>query len=185
MSDSFLDYMDQYGLKREDLFKSQPIETPSLVQEPEEDDEPTLSGGKLKKDDLLEYENLNKIRTYMMQRKGVDYKDKDAEEVVDDFIDHMRWFNSNLVSTGGEVRYISKADENQKRIAKDAYQLYDDLGNVFVNDGFFGAVDGVKDYILAAAADPTNYLGLFTGGIGKAMSLWCICSLAGSLLIRL
>lgn len=168
MSDSFLDYMDQYGLKREDLFKSQPIETPSLVQEPEEDDEPTLSGGKLKKDDLLEYENLNKIRTYMMQRKGVDYKDKDGDEVVDDFVDHMRWFNSNLVSTGGEVRYISKADENQKRIAKDAYQLYDDLGNVFVNDGFFGAVDGVKDYILAAAADPTNYLGLFTGGLGKA-----------------
>lgn len=165
MSDSFLDYMNQYGLKRDDLFTSKTTEPPSVE---EDDEEPLLSGGKLKKDDLLEYENLNKIRTYMIQRKGVDYKDKDAEEVVEDFVDHMRWFNSNLVSTGGEVRFISKADENQKRIAKEAYQLYDDLGNVFVNDGFFGAVDGIKDYVLAAAADPSNYLGMLTGGIGKA-----------------
>ena len=138
-------------------------------EEPEiEDDEPVLSGGKLKKDDLLEYENLNRIRTYMVQRKGVDYKDKDANEVVEDFVDHMRFFNSNLVSTAGEVRFISKADDRQKQIAADAYELYDQLGNVFVNDGFFGALDGVKDYVYAAAADPSNYVGLLTGGIGKA-----------------
>jgi len=138
------------------------------VDTQDEDDEPLLSGGSLKKDDLLEYENLNKIRTYMIQRKGVDYKDKKADEVVDDFVDHMRWFNSNLVSTGGEVRFISKADDDQKRIARDAYQLYDNLGNVFVNDGFYGALDGVKDYVFAAAADPTNYVGVLTGGLGKA-----------------
>ena len=54
-----------------------------------EDDEPVLSGGKLKKDDLLEYQNLNKVRTYMIQRKGVDYKDKDANDVVEDFVDHI------------------------------------------------------------------------------------------------
>jgi hypothetical protein len=110
-----------------------------------EDDEPVLSGGKLKKDDLLEYQNLNKVRTYMIQRKGVDYKDKDANDVVEDFVDHMRFFNSNLVSTAGEVRFISKADDRQKQIAAEAYELYDQLGNVFLNDGFFGAVDGVKD----------------------------------------
>ena len=133
-----------------------------------EDDEPVLSGGKLKKDDLLEYENLNRIRTYMVQRKGVDYKDKDANDVVEDFVDHMRFFNSNLVSTAGEVRFISKADDRQKQVAAEAYELYDQLGNVFVNDGFFGAMDGVKDYVYAAAADPSNYVGLLTGGIGKA-----------------
>ena len=31
-----------------------------------------------------------------------------------------------------------------------------------------GAVDGVKDYIFAAAKDPTNYLGLITGGVARA-----------------
>ena len=66
-----------------------------------EDDESTLSGGSLKKKDLLEYENINKIRTYMIERKGVDYKDKNADAVVEDFVDHMRFFNTNLVSTGG------------------------------------------------------------------------------------
>jgi hypothetical protein len=136
-----------------------------------EDDESTLSGGSLKKKDLLEYENINKIRTYMIERKGVDYKDKNADAVVEDFVDHMRFFNTNLVSTGGEVRFISKADDRQKAVARDAYQLYDNLGNVFVNDGFFGAVDGVKDYIFAAASDPSNYIGLLTGGAGKAAAM--------------
>ena len=42
------------------------------------------------------------------------------------------------------------------------------LGNVFVNDGLMGAVDGVKDYIFAAASDPTNYIGIATGGIARA-----------------
>jgi hypothetical protein len=145
------------------------LNAPAEVQE--EDDEPVLSGGKLKKKDLLEYENINKIRTYMVERKGVDYKDKEADTVVEDFVDHMRYFNTNLISTGGEVRFVSKADDRQKEIAKEAYQLYDDLGNVFVNDGFFGAVDGVKDYILAAASDPSNYVGLLTGGAGKAAAM--------------
>ena len=57
-----------------------------------------------------------------------------------------------------------------KRIARDAYKLYDQLGNVFVNDGFYGAVDGVFDYIQAAVSDPSNYIGLLTGGLGKAAS---------------
>ena len=148
------------------------LSKPAEVQEDiVEDDEPVLGGGSLKKDDLLEYENLNKIRTYMIERKGVDYKDKEAESVVEDFVDHMRFFNTNLVSTGGEVRYISKADDRQKEVAKEAYELYDSLGNVFVNDGFYGAVDGIKDYVLAAASDPSNYIGLLTGGVGKAAAM--------------
>ena len=104
----------------------------------------------------------------MIERKGVDYKDLSADEVVEDFVDHMRYFNANTVSTAGEVRFISKADEKRKKKAEKAYRIYDQLGNVFVNDGAMGAVDGVKDYIYAAATDPTNYLGLVTGGVGRA-----------------
>ena len=40
-------------------------------------------------------------------------------------------------------------------------------GNVFVNDGAMGAVDGMWDYVGAAALDPTNYLGILTGGIAR------------------
>ena len=137
----------------------------------EEEDTVVDMGGKLKKKDLLKQDNISKIRNYMISRKGVDYKDKDDNAVVEDFVDHMRSFNTNLVSTSGEVRHISNASEDDKRIARDAYQLYDQLGNVFVNDGFFGAVDGVFDYIEFAVKDPSNYIGLLTGGVGKAAAL--------------
>ena len=124
----------------------------------------------LKKDDLKEGQNLDKIRRYMIGRKGVAYKNKSAEETVEDFVQHMRYFNANSVSTTGELRFINKADDKMKKTARDAYLIYEQLGNVFQNDGAMGAVDGVKDYIFAAAKDPTNYLGLITGGVGRLLA---------------
>jgi len=121
----------------------------------------------LKKDDLLKYQHLTPIKQYMIERKGVDYKDKPDEQVVDDFVEHMRFFNTNVVSTAGEARFVSKATSKQKAIANKAYQTYEQLGNVFVNDGFFGAVKGVGQYIEAAAKDPTNYIGIATGGAAR------------------
>ena len=121
----------------------------------------------LKKDDLLKGQYVDHIRDYMIDRKGVDYKELSDQEVVDDFVEHMRYFNANSVSTAGEVRFIGKADDMRKAKARRAYQIYDQLGNVFMNDGAMGAVDGVKDYILASAADPTNYAGLITGGVSR------------------
>ena len=125
------------------------------------------SNATLKKDDLKKHQFLNPIRDYMVERKGVDYADLGADEVIEDFVDHMRYFNANSVSTAGEVRFIGKADDVRKAKAKKAYEIYDQLGNVFVNDGVMGAVDGIKDYVFAAATDPTNYLGLATGGLGR------------------
>ena len=124
----------------------------------------------LKKDDLKVGQNLDKIRRYMVGRKGVAYKNKSAEETIEDFVQHMRYFNANTVSTTGELRFINKANDKMKKTAGDAYQIYEQLGNVFQNDGAMGAVDGVKDYIFAAAKDPTNYVGLITGGVGRLLA---------------
>ena len=124
----------------------------------------------LKKDDLKQYEYLTPIRSYMIERKGVDYRNKKADEVIEDFVQHMRYFNANSVSTTGELRFINKANQRTKDTAGKAYQIYEQLGNVFQNDGAMGAVDGVKDYIFAAAKDPTNYVGLVTGGIGRFLA---------------
>lgn len=124
----------------------------------------------LKKDDLLKYEYLTPIRSYMVDRKGVGYKNKKADEVIEDFVQHMRYFNANSVSTTGELRFINKANQRTKDRAGKAYQIYEQLGNVFQNDGAMGAVDGVKDYIFAAAKDPTNYVGLITGGVGRLLA---------------
>jgi hypothetical protein len=136
-----------------------------------EEDTVVDMGGTLKKKDFYKPQNLSKLRNYMISRKGVDYKTASDKDVVEDFVNHMRRFNTNIISTSGEVRHITNASEDDKRIAGDAYKLYDQLGNVFVNDGLLGAVDGVFDYIGAAVADPTNYLGLLTGGLGKASAL--------------
>ena len=68
----------------------------------------------LKKDDLMKYEYLTPIRSYMIDRKGVGYRNKDAEEVIEDFVQHMRYFNANSVSTTGELRFINKADQGTK-----------------------------------------------------------------------
>ena len=124
----------------------------------------------LKKDDLKKYEYLTPIRSYMIDRKGVGYKNKKADEVIEDFVQHMRYFNANSVSTTGELRFINKANQRTKDRAGKAYQIYEQLGNVFQNDGAMGAVDGVKDYIFAAAKDPTNYVGLITGGVGRVLA---------------
>lgn len=125
------------------------------------------TGAKLKKNDLLKYEYYEPIKQYMMERKGVDYKNKPKEQVVEDFVDHMRYFNANMVSTAGEARFVAKATDSQKAKANKAYQIYDSLGNVFVNDGIGGAFNGVGDYIGAMALDPSNYIGLLTGGAAK------------------
>ncbi len=130
--------------------------------------EPLFSGDSLSKDELKKQQYLQPIRDYMVKRKGVDYADRNADEVVDDFVQHMRYFNSNTLSTATEARFVNKADQDTKEKARRAYQIYDNLGNVFVNDGVFGAIDGVKDYVFAAAKDPTNYIGLLTGGIARA-----------------
>jgi hypothetical protein len=142
-----------------------------LLQEDEDETPFAMPEGTLRKDDLKSGRNADQIRSYMIQRFGVDYnKDggKDNDEVVEDFVDHMRWMNSNVVSVAGEARYITDADDDKKQTAATAYELYDRMGNMFTNDGFTGAVDGVKDYLFSAVADPSNYIGILTGGIGKA-----------------
>ena len=126
---------------------------------------------KLKKDDLYAEDSLITIRNYMSDKYGSDAVDMTDEQLVEGFVDSMRWFNTNVGSTALEARRFMGASDEQKTSAAAAYELYDRLGNVFVNDGVMGAVDGVKDYVFAAAADPTNYLGLLTGGIAKAGAL--------------
>ena len=132
-----------------------------------------LSGKKLKIENFYERENLNIIREYMYRNKGEDYRTmEDDNKLVNDFVDHMRWFNANTLSTAGEVQFVRKGSDADKAAAGDAYRLYDSLGNLFTRgETIGGQIDGIKDYIFAAAVDPSNYLGLLTGGVGRAATL--------------
>jgi hypothetical protein len=145
------------------------VETPTrrAARRPERTQRETPFDGELSQSDLLETDRLSTIRDYMIRRKGTQYRDMNAEEVVDDFVEHMRFFNTNTVSTVGEVQFINKATDEDKQVANQAYQLYDQLGSVFSNDGFYGAVEGVGEYMQAVVSDPSNYVGLLTGGLGR------------------
>ena len=140
-------------------------------KEVEEKDEPlpTIEDRSLKVDDIVNTTKyVDKIRDYMVDRKGKQFLSMDKEELVDKFVTHMRYFNTNEAFTLDEMRYVSMADQDTKSRAGEAYKVYDMLGNVFVNDGFGGAVGGVADYLGAIASSPSTYLGV---GVGKALSI--------------
>lgn len=142
----------------------------TFLQDDDEDQTNFGLDGPLKKSDLKKGQNARDIRAYMVSRFGKRYRANgriDDSQVVEDFFDHMRAFNTNTVSTVTEARHMSKASEADKVAAKKAFQLYDATGNVFVNDGLFGAVDGVKDYVVNIATDPSNYVGALTGGLSR------------------
>ena len=86
---------DYYELLKKDQERFGNSSSPINVVE-EEDNEILDSGATLKKDDLKKGRNLNDIRNYMIHRKGVDYRMLDADQVVDDFVEHMRYFNANI-----------------------------------------------------------------------------------------
>ena len=123
---------------------------------------------KLNQKDLLQPSRVNTIREYMIAKNGIDYEDIDDETLIDDFVENMRWFNTNSISTAGEVIFMNRANEREKQVAGEAYKLYDQLGSFWTNDGLYGKAEGIFDYIYAAAADPSNYIGLATGGLAKA-----------------
>lgn len=129
--------------------------------------------GTLKKDDLKKGPYADDIRRYMVFKKGDQYKKSNGisdDDMVEDFFNQRRWTNTNILSTAGEARAIYNANDQQKQIVKRAYELYDRTGNMFVNDGVFGAVDGMFDYVSAAATDGTNWLGLIPW-FGQAQKL--------------
>jgi len=129
-------------------------------------------GGSLKKEDLKRPEYSKIIRDFMVSRQGKRYQNNrinriSDEEVIDDYLEHMRFFSTNSGSTVGELAWMRDADEKDKLAARDAYQLFDKMGNVFTTGSFGDKVDGVWDYVNAQFRDPTNYLGLATGGIAR------------------
>lgn len=106
-------------------------------------------------------ERLDKIRRMMSTTKDVYYDTAPAEEVVGDFMTHMRWMNTNEVSTAKEALNVAAADEEQKAIYGEAYKVYDEMGSVFSNgDGW----NGMIDYGAAFVTSPSLWLGV---GIGK------------------
>ena len=158
------------GVFRDSLSVAEDIETPDVKpREPYKGNMP-----KLAKRDLLEEEHLRKIRTHMEGRFGIDdvtgYTD---EELVEAYVNKQRRFQAGQsVVTLSELAWLNKADEQTRREAGEAYELFDNMENIFTGkrSTFLERLDGVTDYARAAIVDPANLIGLGAGrlvaGIG-------------------
>ena len=132
-------------------------------------------GEKLKLDDLLEPENVRKMRAYIGIRASIG-KGEDKltdEEVRDKYMSRMRDFETSDKGILDESTFIYrvKNDDDKARIAKEAYELYEQVGNVFVNGSTWDAITGVGEHItniVDPSQSPSTYLGL---GVGKVASI--------------
>lgn len=108
-------------------------------------------------------DRLSRIRNMMVLSKGQQYEELPAEQVMEDFMSHMRWVNTNEVSTGREAYNVTVASDEERAIYGEAYKVYDELGSIFSNgDGW----NGTLDYAGAFLSSPSLYLGM---GIGKVI----------------
>jgi hypothetical protein len=67
---------------------------------------------------------------------GAHFRDTPDDELYDSFVNHMRFFNINEVTTIGELNWVRRQDEEGRAVASNAYQIFDSLGNVFTMMAF-------------------------------------------------
>ena len=119
---------------------------------------------------LSDDNNFAVVEKYMSQRFGMDTSEYDKEEIIDDYVDQMRRFNSGQsVVTIGEITFLNSGDEGQlttkRKAAQDAYKLFDSMDGAFSeNRTFAEKADAVYDYARAMIIDPVNLVSL---GVGK------------------
>tara|TARA_R110000796_G_scaffold25146_1_gene71246 strand:- start:49 stop:3534 length:3486 start_codon:yes stop_codon:yes gene_type:complete len=119
---------------------------------------------------LSDDDNFAVVEKYMSQRFGMDTSEYDKEEIIDDYVNQMRRFNSGQsVVTIGEITFLNSGDEGQlttkRKAAQDAYKLFDSMDGAFSeNRTFAEKADAVYDYARAMIIDPVNLVSL---GVGK------------------
>lgn len=111
--------------------------------------------------------NMSIIRNYMVHRKGDYYKNLSDEETLDDFVDHMRWMETNEVSTFGEARQVFDLEEKDKPLYSEAYRIYDSIGNAYQAGGIGEVGDAALNYVGAVSSAPSTWIG---GFVGRALS---------------
>lgn len=110
--------------------------------------------------------HMDAIRKYMIDRRGVQWENRSDEEVLDKFMSHMRWVMGNEISTVGEARYITMADDEKRANAATAYQAIEDMSSMFTNGDL---LEGAWDYLGATIGAPSTYAGAGVGKLGVAL----------------
>jgi hypothetical protein len=99
---------------------------------------------------------------FLRERTGTQ-KAMTSDQVFDEFMEHMRFQDSNEVTAYRDYEYAQNADlEGKQRFGRliDAYDKVDDL-----------SLRMVGDYAEAIAKAPSTYLGILSGGSGKVATV--------------
>lgn len=122
-----------------------------------------------KKDSITEEELLTDVDfirdagLFLRERDGIE-EPLSAQDTYDKFMEHMRYQNVNEVTALRDLEYAQNSDlEGKQRFAR-LIDVYDKA------DTSFGG-KMMLDYIQGVATAPSTYLGLATGGFGKAASV--------------
>jgi len=109
---------------------------------------------------------LNDAANYLYKSTEGDVDLTDPEEIYDEFAKRMRYHDVNEVDTVSDLMYAQEADEESKAEMARLFDVYDkseisaeDLGEKIV------------DYGYGIATAPSTWIGLLTGGSGKAVSV--------------
>lgn len=119
------------------------------------------------KEVIADEDRMAAIREYMVDRKGVKYLDKPPEEVMDDYITHMRYVEAGEVRLVGEIYYTHKLPPEKKEIASRAFQVYQEI-EPFWKQGIGESAEAILDYSLAAIRPDTSPSTLLSLGVGAA-----------------
>jgi hypothetical protein len=136
-----------------------------------------LDGDLLTKDELLNDENFIKDASAYLEARNKDIY-AEPEEVYDAFMSQMRESSVNEVETYRDWMYVSElgddAIEEKTRAAKlfHTFDKMDAFGGVSDDQSFVeNALEvgsTLKDYAVGIVNAPSTYVGLVTGGTGKA-----------------
>jgi hypothetical protein len=109
---------------------------------------------------------LNDAASYLYKSTEGDVDLTDPEQIYDEFAKRMRYHDVNEVDTVSDLMYAQEADDESKAEMARLFDVYDksemsteDLGEKIV------------DYGYGIATAPSTWLGLLTGGGGKAVSV--------------
>src|SRR6056300_681907 len=118
----------------------------------------------LNKDTLVnDIDFVNDASEFLASRTGDVYETD--EEVYDAFMEHMRFHETNEVTAVRDLMYAQEADDEQKQQFGRLLETWDRM------EGDPMSWQTAGDYLEAGITAPSTWIGLVTGGAGKAASM--------------
>jgi hypothetical protein len=121
----------------------------------------------LTKDVLMQDEDfLSDASSFMYKRTGDVLTEPD--EIYEKYLEHMRISDVNEATTAQDYYYAQRAEDEDKAEMARLYHAYDKMEMFRSGEGVGDAFNRFTDYAEGILTAPSTYVGILTGGAGKA-----------------